>query len=215
MNNLTLQQRNDLIVEHWPIVIYVANDICMSRGIFDEMFIEDCCSVAVIEGLIKAIDKYDDSKGAQLKTWVEIKVKGAVKDYLRREKWPKTREIKVNGLRSYRAILNRERRNNLKVGRQMDLDSWSVQNSIEHSYNGNEDRVINEDYVQKIYQYIDNKPKYVNANKRSSEILKKYFILGYRMREIAEEKGVTEARINQIINRALKDIRNGIRWNKI
>jgi len=74
------EDRNRLIVENVAMVRYVVGRIAMR--IPSHVCREDLESAGII-GLIDAVDKFDPSRGVKLKTYAEIRIRGAVLDELR------------------------------------------------------------------------------------------------------------------------------------
>lgn len=83
--------RDDLIVAHLPQVQQIARNI--RRRLPRHVLLEDLVSIGVI-GLIYAIDHFDASKGAQLKTYAEHRIRGAILDSRRRAE-PATEALTV------------------------------------------------------------------------------------------------------------------------
>ncbi len=81
---INLENREAVIVEHSPMVKYVANRIALRLPPHIE--VEDLISVGVL-GLIDAIEKYDPARGAKFKTYAEFRVRGAILDELRSMDW--------------------------------------------------------------------------------------------------------------------------------
>jgi RNA polymerase sigma factor for flagellar operon FliA len=81
---INLENREAVIVEHSPMVKYVANRIALRLPSHIE--VEDLISVGVL-GLIDAIEKYDPARGAKFKTYAEFRVRGAILDELRSMDW--------------------------------------------------------------------------------------------------------------------------------
>ncbi len=81
---INLENREAVIVEHSPMVKYVANRIALRLPPHIE--VEDLISVGVL-GLIDAIEKYNPTRGAKFKTYAEFRVRGAILDELRSMDW--------------------------------------------------------------------------------------------------------------------------------
>lgn len=80
--------RDLLIKEFLPVSKAVAYNICRAKSLhFNKWMVEDCQS-AGIEGMIKAIDSYNPTSGASLKTWVIKNIYFSVLSYIKAErKW--------------------------------------------------------------------------------------------------------------------------------
>lgn len=77
---LAAEERERLIIEHLPQVHWIATRI--QEKLPANINIEDLVSAGVI-GLIAAIDNYDPSHGASLRTYAEYKIRGAILDSIR------------------------------------------------------------------------------------------------------------------------------------
>ena len=71
--------RKQLILEYWPLAKGIAYNTC-----YIPRLREECQSVAA-EAMIMAIDNYDPSNTASLKTWITLKTKYSVINFVRRE----------------------------------------------------------------------------------------------------------------------------------
>src|SRR5581483_3238698 len=77
---LAAEEREKLILEHLPQVHWIASRL--QEKLPATINIEDLVSAGVI-GLISAIDHYDPSHGASLRTYAEYKIRGAILDSIR------------------------------------------------------------------------------------------------------------------------------------
>jgi RNA polymerase sigma factor for flagellar operon FliA len=84
-NNETASERRErLILEHMPQVHFIARRI--HERLPGNVALDDLVSTGMI-GLISAIDNYDESQGAKLKTYAEYKIRGFILDSLRSMDW--------------------------------------------------------------------------------------------------------------------------------
>lgn len=72
--------RERLILEHLPQVRWIAARI--HEKLPPEISLEDLVSTGIV-GLIQAIDAFDPSRNAQLKTYAEYRIRGAILDSIR------------------------------------------------------------------------------------------------------------------------------------
>jgi RNA polymerase sigma factor for flagellar operon FliA len=72
--------REDLIMQHLPQVRWIATRI--HEKLTGNTCLEDLISIGII-GLINAIDNFDPSHNAQLKTYAEYRIRGAILDSVR------------------------------------------------------------------------------------------------------------------------------------
>jgi len=81
---LSKDERDRLILKHLPQVRMIARRI--HDRLPENVSLDDLVSTGVL-GLISAIDRFDESRGVQLSTYAEHKIKGAILDGLRRLDW--------------------------------------------------------------------------------------------------------------------------------
>ncbi|MBW1895514.1 MAG: FliA/WhiG family RNA polymerase sigma factor [Deltaproteobacteria bacterium] len=72
--------RSALVAQHAPLVKLLANRMAMRLP--PSVSVDDLISAGSV-GLLDAIDKYDPGRDAQLKTYAEFRIKGAILDELR------------------------------------------------------------------------------------------------------------------------------------
>jgi RNA polymerase sigma factor FliA len=77
---LATEDRDRLILEHLPQVNWIASRI--HEKLPANINLEDLVSAGII-GLIAAVDHYDASHGASLRTYAEYKIRGAILDSIR------------------------------------------------------------------------------------------------------------------------------------
>jgi RNA polymerase sigma factor for flagellar operon FliA len=83
-HRLSPQAREELILEHTPLIRYVAGRIAMRLPA--HISLDDLTSAGVL-GLIDAVDKFDPNKKVQFKTYAEFRIRGAILDELRAMDW--------------------------------------------------------------------------------------------------------------------------------
>lgn len=188
MSNLSSQQREEEILKHWSLSRAIVANLCLSRNIKDKSVVEDCQSAVAVDGLVKAVDSYDESRGASLKTWIIQRVKYSAIGYFRkffggRIKNEKNRELKKNLLFTF------------------DIESADLKSLPQMSVNGTENKVCNKDLVYKVFKFIDGPKLRLNTRNDISEIFYLHFIEGYLMCEIAEMKKCTRSNISLVIKK--------------
>jgi RNA polymerase sigma factor for flagellar operon FliA len=76
--------RDKLIMESMPVVTYIAKSLL--RKLPPSVDADDIHSVGVI-GLIDAADRFDAKRAIKFRTYAEVRIKGAMLDYLRSLSW--------------------------------------------------------------------------------------------------------------------------------
>src|ERR1700758_457706 len=74
------QQREALILEHLPQVNWIASRI--HEKLPPSVQLDDLISAGIV-GLLAAVDNFDPSHNASLKTYAEYKIRGAILDSIR------------------------------------------------------------------------------------------------------------------------------------
>ena len=100
------EEREALILEHTPLIRYVAGRIAMRLP--SHVVLDDLMSAGVL-GLIDAVDKFDPAKKVKFKTYAEFRIRGAILDELRAMDWvPRSVRRKSTNLEGvYNRLQNR------------------------------------------------------------------------------------------------------------
>lgn len=80
----TMPKREDLIVQHMPLVAFVVNRMSTDRVRTMGLDREDAIGYG-IEGLIQAVDGYDPSRGTSFASFAVRRIRGSVLDAVRRQ----------------------------------------------------------------------------------------------------------------------------------
>ena len=180
---MTTKTRNKLILKHLPYVEKITKLFCLAYRQEDE---GEYQSIAM-EKLIISVDSYDNNKGTVLKTWIVRNVRIALINHFHE---------KNRKLLDHLGVLTNRQHMEIHC-----LDDF--QNALELSTNGTEQSTINKDINDKFLNFLD-KPIWHGAGRPQrtdiGEIFTLYFVDGYLMREIAQMKSLSEARISQIIS---------------
>jgi RNA polymerase sigma factor FliA len=84
VSNLVHDERDRLIMENLPQVHYIAKRI--HDRLPPHVPFEDLVNAGIV-GLLEAIRNFDASRGAQIKTYAELRIRGAILDSLREMDW--------------------------------------------------------------------------------------------------------------------------------
>lgn len=84
VSNLDQEERDRLLMEHLPQVHYIAKRI--HDRLPPHVPFDDLVNAGIV-GLLEAIRNYDSGRGAQVKTYAELRIKGAILDSLREMDW--------------------------------------------------------------------------------------------------------------------------------
>ena len=77
---ITAEEREQLILEHLPQVNWIASRI--HDKLPANIQLDDLISAGIV-GLVAAVDNFDASRNASLKTYAEYKIRGAILDSIR------------------------------------------------------------------------------------------------------------------------------------
>lgn len=102
----SVEERNQMIVEHLPLVKYIAARI--AGRLPSHVEVDDLVNAGIL-GLIDAIDKYDPTRKIKFKTYAEFRIRGAIIDELRALDWvPRSTRQKASRLeRAYAEVEQR------------------------------------------------------------------------------------------------------------
>lgn len=78
------EDRDRIILEHLPQIKYIARRIAFRLP--PGVQLDDLISAGIL-GLMDALEKFDESKGVQFKTYAEVRIRGAILDSLRGLDW--------------------------------------------------------------------------------------------------------------------------------
>lgn len=76
--------RDALVLEHLPVVRSIAQRLLVKLP--SSIDVDDMCSVGVT-GLIDAAERFDANRPVKFRTYAEVRIKGAMLDYLRSLSW--------------------------------------------------------------------------------------------------------------------------------
>ncbi|MFH1290105.1 MAG: sigma factor [Nanoarchaeota archaeon] len=174
-----MTSRRDLILEHLPYARGIAFNLCWSRNLPFHFF-DDCMSIAA-EALIGAVDSYNESAGASLKTWITRNVRFTVTNFIKKEAW-----------------------NALPV---VDIEDYS--NSLNLASDGTEQAICDRDLIYKILDFVrvNSLEKKGRTRKRKKELddFLAYLMEGYLGKEVANWRGCSPPNVSLMIS-GLKDL---------
>ena len=177
--------REEKILFYLPYVQRLSSTLCHLRGITDYSFREDCCSAAV-EAMIRAVDEYDKASTASISTWIAKGVDWAIRELLRCHFGSRRHGSSIHDLKAPRLSLQ-------------DIEDWS-----QCGVDGTEQFICDLDLARKVLKYAESR----GSSKGKGDVLRKYFVEGYTMREIAIERNCSESNISLMISRLKSDINN-------
>lgn len=125
--------REELIIKYLYLVKFVAGRLYANYG--NNVEYDDLVSYGVF-GLIDAIEKYDTARGVKFDTYAQLRIKGAIIDYLREIDWlPRSVRQKAKELeKAYYELENELGRpaNDEEVAAKLDVTVEEFQKKIQH-----------------------------------------------------------------------------------
>ncbi len=183
-------------------------------------------------GLLDAISKFDTEKSKNLKSYAEIRIKGAMLDYIRsQDKLPRSMRDKINSIQ--KAIIRLEGKLGRKVTDTEIAEELSFNNleeyyqhltTIKRAYYVNlKDFYPNSDKSYELRDYKHETPednyqiklrnKYLNSkisklNTKQRKVIEMHYLQEMNLKEISREMKLTESRISQLHIAALKILKS-------
>lgn len=220
------EQKREMVLEYAPIIKLMAGRLAIRMPPSVEL--DDLVQAGVI-GLLEALDRFDASRNTQFKTYAEIRVRGAMLDYLRSLDW-----VPTSLRRKIKRITEAERKLEAKRGRALTREELSeaTGESIENIdkllwYSNNlvtvslypemreddgqewvisiadENAVDPEDALQHEDMVERMSMAIAELPPREKLVLSLYYYEGLTMKEISKVLDVTVSRISQIHSSAL------------
>lgn len=227
-----LDDRDEIIVENYiPIVKYIASKVISGKSKYVEF--EDLVGYGMV-GLMDAVSKFDGSKGMKFSTYASIRIKGAMIDEIRKNS-PVSKGIMDklnkynNAIETLRNVLMREpsvqdiadylhlsideigtienyinyiSKTSLESVIFSDDDNVSLINTIKDTTSPSPEGALED---KELTHYLG---KAINNLKdKDRKVIYYYYIKGMTLKEIGKILEVSESRVCQIHNRALKNLK--------
>jgi RNA polymerase sigma factor (sigma-70 family) len=173
----------------------------LNRG-FPTMEAEDIFQTAAI-AIIKAVDDYDPSFGAKLTTWAMVQARLAVRNALRRSAHA-TRTMQERGQHVRCVSLNQLVQNGTS-------DTVSLEDLISDTVHSSGVDIVESLYRDWERQQLRN---YFDRLAERERIVMERYVQGHNVSSIAEEIGVCNSRVHQIIKEAVNKMRSYDRAEK-
>lgn len=227
------QWRHERVHEFLPFIKYHA--LRMAARLPHSVDVEDLAHAGIV-GLLDALEKFDPSKGVQLRTYAEFRIRGAVLDELRGMDWA-TRSTREKIRRLEGAYTELEKRllrppreeevaEYLGLGledlHQLILDARGVGLiSIEEIFSpeagegGQSREPYGDTDPQEHYAWkelrIKMKEALAGLSEKEQQVLSLYYFEELTMKEIGMVLGVTESRISQIHTQAILKLKTRLK----
>jgi len=233
--------REQLILEHAPLIKYIAHRIALR--VPPHIEVQDLIDAGVV-GLIDAIEKYDPSKDVKFKTYAEFRIRGAIFDELRSLDWvPRSVRKMINKLEEAYVILEQQLgrpATDEEVADEMDLKMEdfhqllrqasgvslvSIDQTLSNDNCGKTLLEVTEDAPDKtpFDHFTTNETKKLiakainNLPEKERLVISLYYYEELTMKEIGKVLNLTESRVSQIHTKAILRLRGrlkGLRYER-
>ena len=228
------------LVEHYfPFVKKIA--VKLSYKLNNRVLPDELSSYG-IDGLYRAIEKFDFERGNKFETYAYTRIRGSMLDILRQQDWV-PRSVRINSSKIEKIRQEAQTRLNKKVDAVDILDKLDINlkkytsdihsfiprsvSSIESCVNPNIDNCDNKkDFNQYLVAKNNSSPdsclvriEFLNKliGKRCSILEQKivyyYYYEGLTMSDISKILNITESRVSQLHKKILKNLKKGIEVN--
>ncbi|SMC09284.1 sigma-70 family RNA polymerase sigma factor [Nitratiruptor tergarcus] len=200
---VTVEQKQQIILDNTPLVKKVASKIFFKLPRDAGIEFDELVNTGII-GLIKAIDKFDESK-AQFSTYAYIKIRGEILDYLR--------SLHIMP-RSMREKIKKEK----EEGKDIPLSNLAIMISMDKAIGSGDDSmrlidVMISDDIGPEDQAISSQVGDLIAmameqlSEKEKRTLQMFFFEEREPKEIAQTLGISQSRVSQIKTQAIKKLK--------
>ncbi len=230
-NQMESTEREQILIEHLPVVRYIARRI--HEHLPAHVEIEDLVSAGTV-GLIDAFNKFDASKNVQFRSYAQFRIRGAILDSLRTLDWS-PRDLRRKGRAieaAMHALTGRLGRtpleNEVAAEMQISLDEYQqLLTDLKGLEIGSLDVEHMEDSSEDELAYVPNSPEegplfrclkaemgarladaIAALPERERLVLTLYYYEEMTMKEIGLTVGVVESRVSQIHTSAVLHLRS-------
>lgn len=218
--------RNDLVLHYGWLVRAITRRVMAVSGDYAEA--DDLTSCGTI-GLIKAIEKFDDSKGVTFETFATYRVRGEILDFIRRSDWVprgvRKRVLELQNAEEELGITLGRRPADEELCKRLDIDEKALAKtrmSMErfhvlsfeemlHEASGTfsdgaspESALQEQEFLEILAKSVESLPE------RDRLVVTLYYYEELTLKEISKIIGVTESRVSQIHSRAVNRMKKAM-----
>ena len=223
------EHKQELINEYAPIIKLMAGRLALRMP--PSVEVDDLVQVGVI-GFLEALERYDPKRNIQFKTYAEIRVRGAMLDYLRSLDWvPTSLRRKIKQLKEVERQLQAEKGRPLtreEIAEALGETPENTEKLLRYNYNSSMLSLYQEtrdgeatewiasiadekavDPVDVIHQedLLENLAVAISELPyRERLVLSLYYYEGLTMKEISKVLSVTVSRVSQIHSSAIRSV---------
>ena len=224
-------EREELILKYLPLVKAIAYNI--KKQLPEDVDVRDLIGYGII-GLINAIDKLNTTEKKKMESYIKLRIKGAIFDYLRsldfgsRKVRSKEKEIK-NVVEKLKEKLGREPTDE-EIAKELGISvdeliedlkkiSFSYILSLEELFKENvrnyeeiipksedvEEKIIEKEFEEKLKKAINKLPE------REKLVIQLIFYEGLSLKEVSKILNISISRVAQIKTSALKKLKEELK----
>ncbi len=212
--------RNDIVLRYLDLVRMLAMSL---RNIYIKYASPDDVVNEGVIALISAIDTFDFDRGVKFETYANIKIKGAIVDFVRKQDWI-PRQVRTFGREldaAYNELFTKLGRHpkNSELAEHMGLSRDMLEKRMAESagavtlsfeellYEDNFDIMESEDAADAAMYRAEQKKVITEAindlSDRAKQVITLYYYEQLKFSEIARVLGLTESRVSQIHSKAI------------
>ena len=212
--------RNDIILRYLDLVRMLAMTL---RNIYIKYASPDDIVNEGVLALISAIDTFDLDRGVKFETYANIKIKGAIVDFVRKQDWI-PRQVRAFGREldvAYNELFNQLGRHpkNSELAEHMGLSRETLEKRMAESagavtlsfeellYEDNFELMDSEDSADTAVYQAEQKQVIAeainNLSPRAKQVITLYYYEQLKFSEIGRVLGLTESRVSQIHSKAM------------
>jgi RNA polymerase sigma factor for flagellar operon FliA len=226
---LSEEHKQQLISEYAPIIKLMAGRLAVRMP--PSVEVDDLVQVGVI-GFLEALERYDPSRNIQFKTYAEIRVRGAMLDYLRSLDW-----VPTSLRRKIKHMKETERQLEAQLGRSLTREEIAkaigetpenTEKLLRYNYNSSmislyqetrdgdsiewvasiaDERALDPEDVLQQEDLLDSLAAAISdLPYREKLVLSLYYHEGLTMKEISKVLEVTVSRVSQIHSAAIRSV---------
>lgn len=215
----SLEARNRLVLHYGWLVRVITRRVMTVSGDYAET--DDLNSCGTI-GLIKAVEKFDCSKGVTFETFATYRIRGEILDFVRRSDWVprgvRKRVLEMKQAEEELTALLRRHPSDIELCERLGVEEKSLtktRTSMEHFHVLSLEEMLYEtvgelsggespENALQENELLDMLAKAVeDLPERDRLVITLYYYEDLTLKEISEVIGVTESRVSQIHSRAV------------
>ncbi len=212
--------RNDIVMRYLELVRVIALSL---RNVYIKYATTDDIINEGVLALMSAIDTFDLDRGVKFETYANIKIKGAIVDFVRKQDWV-PRQVRAFGREldtAYNELFNKLGRHpkNAELAEHLGLSMEKLEKQMAESasavtlsfeellYEDNFDIMESDDLADKALYEKELKQMIAKAitelTPKARQVVTLYYYEKIKFSEIARVLGITESRVCQIHSKAI------------